>query len=588
MLARLGLGGIALVVTGAAVLFLGHGGVFSAAKGGTEFLAPRRLDAGALVSSGCCQFADHFQGVNWYDANVRSDFLANVLSVERRFFAAPGAAFDADSGMTYDGTSLDLATGDVKPDGLRLFSAPSKESLHISLLALALQKPEDVLPEHSQLLSLLYSQDEALNILEKKVSSLEDFDRRFPAFGGFLPWFCTRGYSQKTGQCKGLDESFSYIEPKTDPSEKISLPALDNGQMAWAITALVQVLGKRSGESSQIQSLAQRWEQRLQRMKDSAVSLFYDGRGTGTVRAIATLKDVHVDAAKNASNAYNAENFVLWDPFEGEMIVVFLDIFGNWSNYTDSQAEKDKIWNIKQQHVAAIEFKTTNKTYVIQQGFWFSSHEQWKILQLPYLEIPLVRQLFTNGELARLTFSNEQQLNGLLASVNAPIGFQCDSAQGKYCSALGIQLLAEQPIWTDSVLTPYGAFPAILIDPAAGLAWYHQMLRMPRAQTALGSIESFTQNGQEVAPIVTWDAKATSVLAMLGGTGQLVRDHLQQSAKMDNFVNRVQSMYAQIFEPSERTELGGSGSNTVLPMPSEKALPSDPAAPYSKCGCPSS
>jgi len=580
MLARIGLGGLALVVT-AAVLFLGF-----EPKSDT-FLAPRRLSSpGSLVSDGCCQFADHFQGVNWYDANVRSDFLKNVLSVERRFFAAPGAAFDADSGMTYDGTSLDLTTGDVQPEGLRLFSAPSKESLHISLLALALQKPEDVLPEHSQLLSLLYSQDEALDILEKKVSSLEDFDRRFPAFGGYLPWFCSRGYSQKTGNCKGLDESFSYIEPKTDPSEKISLPALDNGQMAWAITALVQVLGKRRDESSQIQSLAQRWEQRLQRMKDTAVNLFYDGPGTGTVRAIATLKDVHVDAAKNASNAYNAENYVLWDPFEGEMIVVFLDIFGNWSNYTDSQAEKDKIWNIKQQHVAAVEFNASDKTFVIQQGFWFSSHEQWKILQLPYLEIPLVRQLFTNGEMARLTFSNEQQLNGLLASVNAPIGFQCDSAQGYYCSALGIQSLAEQPIWTDSVLTPYGAFPSILIDPAAGLAWYQQMLRMPRAQTALGSIESFTQNGQEVAPIVTWDAKATSVLAMLGGTGKLVRDHLQQSSGMDNFVNRVQNMYAKIFDPELHGELGGSGS-TVLPMPSEKALPSDPAASYAKCGCPS-
>jgi len=544
------------------------------------FLGPRRLTSSE--TSSCCRFADRFEGVNWSDATVRSDFLANVLSVERRFFAAPSIAFDGDSGMTYDGTSLNLSTGDVESDGLRLFSAPSKESLHISLLALALQNPKDVSPEFRKLLPLIYSEKEALDILEKKVTSMEDFDRRFPAFGGFLPWFCTRGYSN--GKCKGLKDPFTFIAAKVDPEEKISLPALDNGQMAWAVTALVQVLGLRSAESSQFQQLAERWEQRLQRMKDTAVNLFYDGPGTGTVRAIATLEDVTVDAADSSDNAYNAEDFVLWDPFEGEMIVVFLDLFGDWSNYTDSQAEKDKIWDIKKQHVQSASFNASkNETLVIQKGFWFSSHEQWKILQLPYLDIPLVHRLFVNGEVARLSFSKEKQLNGLLASVNAPTGFHCDSANGKYCSALGIQSLADQPILTDRVLTPYGAFPAILIEPAAGLAWYQRMLRMPRAQTVLGSIESFTHNGSEVAPIVTWDAKVTTVLAMLGGTGGLVRDYMKQSSAMDDFVQRVETMYEDVFGPKS---VSGTSKVMSLPMPPDQALPTGPAATsYAKCGC---
>eukprot|EP00913_Durusdinium_trenchii_P030534 g28602.t1 len=143
----------------------------------------------------------------------------------------------------------------------------------------------------------------------------------------------------------------------------------------------------------------------------TAVNLFYDGPGTGTVRAIATIKNASVDAANNSTNAYNAENYVLWDPFEGEMVVLFIDLMGNWSNYTDPQAEKDKIWNIKAQHVDPVLYNESNNTYVIQEGFWFSAHEQWKTLQLPYLQIPLVHHLFRNGEMARLTFSVVKNLN---------------------------------------------------------------------------------------------------------------------------------------------------------------------------------
>ncbi|CAK8997317.1 unnamed protein product [Durusdinium trenchii] len=562
--------------------------------GASSFLAPtatRRLSPAtpSLVNSGCCRFAPHYQGVDWQDPKVREDFMANVLSVERRFFAAPDVAFDRDSGMTYDGTSLNLTTGGLQSDGLRVFSAASKEALHLSLLAIALQPPQDVDEERRELLPLVYSMDEALEILEKKVSSMEDFDRRFPACGGFLPWFCSRGISN--GSCKGLNETFTFIEPKVDSASVLSVPALDNGQMAWAAVALVQVLQKRSSESSRISTLAQRWENRLKRMRATAVNLFYDGPGTGTVRAIATIKNASVDAANNSTNAYNAENYVLWDPFEGEMVVLFIDLMGNWSNYTDPQAEKDKIWNIKAQHVDPVLYNESNNTYVIQEGFWFSAHEQWKTLQLPYLQIPLVHHLFRNGEMARLTFSVVKNLNGLMASVNAPTGFHCDSASGAYCSALGIQSLAEQPILTDHVLTPYGAFPAILIEPAAGLAWYQHMLRMPRAQTALGSIESFLQNGTSVAAMVTWDAKVTSVVAMLGGTGDLVRARMETEGVMDTFVQRVESMYADVFQkPLAQTMKKGESMSAriaelpALPLPADQAMPSEPYH-YAMCGC---
>ena len=127
------------------------------------------------------------------------------MSVERRFLGGPAISFDADIGMTYDGIGLDYDTGDVQHGTLRTFSAPSKEALHLSLLALALQPPEDVSPEQAASLPLLYSTDEALDILEKKAASLEDFDQRFPGFGGYLPWFCSRGMNDE-GYCKGPND----------------------------------------------------------------------------------------------------------------------------------------------------------------------------------------------------------------------------------------------------------------------------------------------------------------------------------------------------------------------------------------------
>ena len=173
-----------------------------------------------------------------------------------------------------------------------------------------------------------------------------------------------------------------------------------------------------------------------------------------------------------------------------------------------------------------------------------------------------------------------------MASVNAPQGFQCDAHP--YCSAVGIQALAEQPIFTESVLTPYAAFPSILVDSAAGLAWYNHMLAMPRVQTPVGSIESFTNTGKAVAPMATWDAKATTVVAMLGGTGPTLRSYMEEKGVYSIFEDRVRSMYGPVFEPVIASVLQGKASVDAhiaqlpkLPMPaphparSKDALPED-------------
>mmetsp|Transcript_75629 Transcript_75629/g.180717 ORF Transcript_75629/g.180717 Transcript_75629/m.180717 type:complete len:644 (+) Transcript_75629:63-1994(+) len=540
--------GSPLVLVMMGVVFAFTNSFPQAVTSGTDLRRLSETSAPQLASSGCCRFAKEFEDVDWYNPQTRADFLANVMYVESRFLGGSAVAFDPDTGMTYDGVGLDYNTGDVQHETLRTFSAPSKEALHLSLLALALQPIEDVPAEQAAALPLLYSTDEALDILEKKVSSMEDFDARFPGFGGYMPWFCSRGIND-AGVCKSTtDPGTSRMMPL--PGWERSLPGLDNGQLAFGTAAVVHVLERRAaqeGGSGRFAQMARRWNGRLERMKASVVNLFYDG--AGLVRMISQLDNITVDVARNASNAHNQNQMVLWDAFEGEMVVIFMDIFGNWSKYPNNGEEEKKLmWKIKAEHVEPVVYTAAdNSKMVLQKGFWFSAHEQWKTLQLPYMDIPLVRHLFTNGEFARLENSLQQQLPGLMASVNAPHGVQCDAHP--YCSAVGIQALAEQPIFTETVLTPYASFPSILVDSAAGLAWYNHMLAMPRVQTPVGSIESFTNTGKAVAPMATWDAKATTILAMLGGTGPLLRNYMQEQGVYGVFEDRVKSMYGPVFEP---------------------------------------
>ena len=50
---------------------------------------------------------------------------------------------------------------------------------------------------------MIFRAFKGLKQLLSQVSSLEDFDHRYPAFGGFLPWFCSRGVNGD-GTCKGV------------------------------------------------------------------------------------------------------------------------------------------------------------------------------------------------------------------------------------------------------------------------------------------------------------------------------------------------------------------------------------------------
>jgi hypothetical protein len=164
---------------------------------------------------------------------------------------------------------------------------------------------------------------------------------------------------------------------------------------------------------------------------------------------------------------------------------------------------------------------------IFSLSFWFSSHEQWKTLLMPYLakELPLVRKLFRNAEKVRTWDAYANQLPGMLASIN-------DVTDGSqeipdYASACGIEGISYQEIQRRDIMTPYGAYALFLHEPSVGFCWYNNMLQAPRMQSAFGSTEAVNRNGTEISPITTWDSKITTVLAMLGGVGDIVERGLR-------------------------------------------------------------
>lgn len=186
-------------------------------------------------------------------------------------------------------------------------------------------------------------------------------------------------------------------------------------------------------------------------------------------------------------------------------------------------------------------------------SFWFSTHEQWKTLLLPYLssDLPLVKKVFRNAEKARTRDAASSGLPGLLASIN-------DVTNGSedipcYASACGIASLSFQAIERRDLMTPYGSFGLFLHAPAVGFCWYNNMLAGPRMQSSYGSTEAINANSTEISPLTTWDSKITTVLAMLQGIGALneaalrhVRD-VQYGTAYDRFVYVVNREHHLLF-----------------------------------------
>jgi hypothetical protein len=210
----------------------------------------------------------------------------------------------------------------------------------------------------------------------------------------------------------------------------------------------------------------------------------------------------------------------------------------------------------------------------VQRGFWFSAHEQWKYMMLPYRRSPTNWRVFANGETARTWYASvggrvaggakksgaEQPSPGMWASVTSPVS---SNAEGfDYFSGCGIAPIGCQQVPHDDTITPYSSFPLLLLpDQSAGASWLHRMLLSRKGQNRFGTTESFNVSGTGVGSLTTWDSKGTTLLASVGGIVDLTERYLGTDA-VTAFASRVELEWARVFG---NAPLSGSGLHPQQP-----------------------
>ncbi|POR36978.1 Uncharacterized protein TPAR_02821 [Tolypocladium paradoxum] len=447
--------------------------------------------------------------------------------------------------MSYDGTQLNWTTG--KRTSKHPFSAASKEALQIMLYARAIAGS----PEAARFLTPdkpSAAPGFAASILEKKLQTYLRFNATYPGFGGFLPWMTT---------------SSNDVEPTPDWVNRV--PALDNGELLWAVYACIQALQKTCKPSSV--NLAKGWQQWFDYAKSTAVPVFY--AGSGRVCAVAKINDQSLPVT-SAGQAYQCEGTnYLDDPYEGELFTHFVNLFSNLS-----ANDKAELWKVKRKKLVSVEYNMGGVGPItVEQGYWFSSHEPWKVLEMPYYDVDIVRRLYHNAERARTCNSLVTKVPGLFASVNNSTDPKTDSIIG-YISPAGIPSIASQKEQYHDVITPYGAWPAIMFDKSVGLAWWRNMVVAKKMQNPYGSTESTRVDGGLVSALVTWDSKITTVVALLGGVGDLVRDKLKQDGKYNEFISITEASFARCssklrYREYSRVFRGLKGEHIQLCLPKE-------------------
>ena len=506
------------------------------------------------AASSRCRFALDYTCAALQQPAPLNAFLLSYATGQAAFAAADGVGVDTASGLTYDGHALDYATGALLPGGLHAFSAASKECVHVALLALAVGNS-------SLALAALGGLQPALTAAARKLASYAAFNASTPGYGCHLPWF-----------------QVPSMAPVGDWASPPRVPALDNGELAWAVLALAEALGS-AGHAG----LAAGYRAWFACMAGSARALFFQ-EADGTVAAVAVVGNVSAPPQGNAYAPASAAR--LADPYEGETMTVLLDLFS-----TLDAAQREAMWAAKRALlVAATYTAASGQPLTAQAGWWFSAHENWKAALLPYASVPTAARVLASTERARTHHAADHGWPALLASATdvAPPG----RAPGGSVSAAGVQQLAlARDAFRTDVAAPYGAWMVLLHNASAGACWLRSVLAAPRAQGPHGATEAVAVNGTMISPLMTWDTSMTTVLASAGGVGGLVGQALRRlpaggggaaaaasapQSALDRFQARLEAEYASKF-PSVQ----GEDAGFALPAAD---IPQGALSPWASCG----
>ncbi|KAJ5881865.1 uncharacterized protein N7529_000537 [Penicillium soppii] len=477
-----------------------------------------------------CRFACHYsQKQVLQNPNA---FVNDLLYWEGKFHQN-NISYNSNNGISYDGTNIDWVTGEATAK--HPFSAASKESLQIMLYTHAINGS----PGAARFLSpsnTAAAPEIAASIMQTKLQTYLKFNETYPGFGGFLPWI--------TADSQDLTPTLDWVN---------RVPALDNGELLWAVYGFIQAL-ENTGDKSYLE-LAQKWQVWMDYTKTTAAKIFY--HGNGHVCAVIDIKDQTL-AVNHPDQSYLCEgDGLLNDPFEGEIFTFWLQFFGGLSD-----ADKKALWEVKRPQLVSVDYQMGKfGPITVQKGYWFSSHETWKVMEMPYYDVDIVRRLFKNAERVRTCNSVATKVPGMFASINNITDPSTGDVTG-YISNAGIPSISNQTVQELDVITPYSVFPTILIDKAVGLAWWRNMVVAKKMQNIYGSTESTRVDGTGVSALLTWDSKVTTVNAVLGGVTDFVRQKMKADDIYTEFVDIIEAEYSRVF-----THL--KGENVELCLPTE-------------------
>lgn len=153
-------------------------------------------------------------------------------------------------------------------------------------------------------------------------------------------------------------------------------------ELLWAVYSVIEAL-ENTGKKSH-KKLAARWQEWLDYTKITAPKLFH--MGDGQVCAVTALNETlpvwHPDQDYHCENKDRLD-----DPYEGELLTWWLHFFGGYT-----EEEKLRFWEVKRAKFRSVEYEMGGiGPITVQEGFWFSSHEPWKLLQMPFTDVDIVR-----------------------------------------------------------------------------------------------------------------------------------------------------------------------------------------------------
>lgn len=377
-----------------------------------------------------------------------------------------------------------------------------------------------------------------LPVLEAKIASYEAFDRAYPGYGGFLPWYEVKDAGAR---------------PLGDWTDRV--PVLDNGQLAWSLYLAADAL-ERAGRGR----LARRYRAYFEKLARNSVPLFFDPKQRKIRGEARMLKGNKVPPERNA---YASHGYFMEDAYEGLLAAHFMDLFGTWP----SEEDREVFW--KRPLRKTVSWRRHGATITVEEAWVGSSHEQWGFLILPYRDDPRCDALFLAFQRARVLDASARGWPGLRASTHRPPE---PGRAPEYVSMLGIDGIGREASLPDPIFAPYAAFPLALADRTLFAEWLKRMLAAPGMRGPLGIGESFDLSGRWT-PLATWDGKALPLAAAMGGAVAEIRELLKRDGLYERFRSRVRADYDRIVPPVSVTPSASRGSSGRSPPAPGRARP---------------